>query len=204
MWLVVGLGNPGKKYANNRHNVGFMVVDELARRHALSDFKEKFGGLWTDGRVSLNGGSSAKAHLLKPMEFMNLSGFSVSRAAQYHSIEAENIVVVHDEADLPFGKLKLKSGGGHGGHNGLRSIGQQLGSRDHPRVRLGVDKPRREDGQTPGDGRVANYLLSDFPAANAAELDAMIRRGCDAVEAIIGGGITSAMNDFNGAPESQS
>lgn len=198
MWLVVGLGNPGKKYAANRHNAGFMVVDELARRHQLPDFREKFGGVITSGRVG-----SDKALLLKPMEFMNLSGYAVTRAANFYDLEPTSIIVVHDEADLPMGRIKVKSGGGHGGHNGLRSVGAQLGTRDYQRVRLGVDKPRREDGDSPGDGRVASYLLSDFPAAAQAEREAMVRRAADAVEAIISVGITEAMNDFNGALDSE-
>ncbi len=195
MWLIVGLGNPGKKYAHNRHNVGFMVLDELARRHQLPDYREKFGGQLTDGRIGCD-----KALLLKPMEYMNHSGFAVARAAHYHQLLADQIVVVHDEIDLPFGRLKLKSGGGHGGHNGLRSISQQLGSRDFVRIRLGIDKPRKEDGQSPGDGRVARYVLADFPTAETDTLEAMIRTATNAIEAIMASGVTSAMNDFNGAP----
>ncbi len=193
MWLVVGLGNPGKRYANNRHNAGFMVVDELARRHQLPEFREKFGGLYTSGRVA-----NDKAHLLKPMEFMNLSGFALTRAASFYDLEAEEIIVVHDEADLPFRTVKVKAGGGHGGHNGLRSICKQLGSRDFNRVRVGVDKPRKEDGDTPGDGRVASYLLSDFSKKEKASAEEALRRAADAVEAIISTGVTCAMNDFNG------
>lgn len=192
MWLVAGLGNPGKKYSRNRHNIGFMVADQLADRWSMPAWREKFGGEVTSGRLG-----SDKALLLKPMEYMNHSGFAVTRAARFHQIEPEHIVVVHDEIDLPFGRIRLKAGGGHGGHNGLRSIVGQLGSRDFLRVRLGVGKPEKTDGR-PGDGRVSSYVLADFAADQQAELEALLRSAADAVEAIIDSGIREAMNKFNG------
>ena len=192
MWLVAGLGNPGKKYARNRHNVGFMVVEMLAERWSMPAWREKFGGETTSGRLG-----SDKAILLKPMEYMNHSGFAVTRAARFHDVEPERIIVVHDEIDLPFGRLRLKAGGGHGGHNGLRSIVAQLGSRDFLRVRLGVGKPERTDGG-PGDGKVSRHVLSDFTADQQSELETLLRSSADAVEAIIDGGIREAMNKFNG------
>lgn len=191
-WLVAGLGNPGKKYARNRHNVGFMVLDLLAGRHSMPDWREKFGGEVTSGRLG-----SDKALLLKPMEYMNHSGFAVTRAARFHQIDPERIVVVHDEIDLPFGRIRVKAGGGHGGHNGLRSIVDQLGSRDFLRIRLGVGKPERTDGR-PGDGRVSNHVLSDFAAGQQAELDDLLRNAADATETILDAGIREAMNKFNG------
>ena len=137
------------------------------------------------------------------MEYMNLSGFAVVRAAQFHGVNPEDIVVVHDEIDLPFGRLRLKAGGGHGGHNGLRSIVEQLGDSSFLRVRIGVGKPERQDGGGPGDGRVANFVLSDFPAEMDRDVDDLIGRASDAVEAILTRGIRAAMNDFNGASPDQ-
>lgn len=191
MWLVVGLGNPGKKYERNRHNVGFRVVDELARRHGLGPLREKFKGETGGGSIA-----GQKVTVLKPMEFMNLSGFAVQRAAQFHHVEPGRVVVVHDEIDLPFGKLRVKAGGGHGGHNGLRSIHAQLGSPDYLRVRVGVGKPEKHGGGR-GEGAVASYVLSDFSAVETAELDGVIGKAADAVEAILTRGHAAAMNDFN-------
>jgi PTH1 family peptidyl-tRNA hydrolase len=193
MWLLCGLGNPGKKYAGNRHNAGFMVVDEFSRRHNLGDYRDKFGASYASGQVA-----GQKGHVLKPMEFMNHSGFAVSRAAQYLGVAPANIVVIHDEADLPFGRLKVKVGGGHGGHNGVRSIIEQLGQNDFLRVRVGVGKPPNTQGAGPTDKRVANYLLSDFSATEAGERDALIARAASATEAIMECGAREAMNRFNG------
>lgn len=192
MWLVVGLGNPGSKYARNRHNIGFMVADELARRHGLPDWQDKHGGQLSSGRIG-----NDRVVLLKPMEFMNLSGFALVRAAQFYKVEPSEIIVVHDEIDLPFARIRLKSGGGHGGHNGLRSIVEQLGSTAFLRIRLGVGKPEKSDG-SPGDGRVSSHVLSDFAADQQGEVDALVATASDAVEAIMETGIREAMNKFNG------
>ncbi len=190
MWLFVGLGNPGKKYAANRHNAGFMVLDELARRHDLGSYREKLGAEYVSGQVV-----SHRAHLIKPMEFMNRSGFAVQRHLQFLGIEPKAMVVVHDEADLDMGRLRLKSGGGHGGHNGLRSIMDQLGTGDFLRIRVGVGKPAGVGGGGAADKRVANYLLSDFDDVKAR--DALIERAADAAEALLTDGLTLAMNKFN-------
>jgi len=193
MWLLVGLGNPGKKYQGNRHNVGFMVVEELARRHANESFRDKFGGRVAGGSIDGN-----KVLLLEPMEFMNLSGFAVQRAAQFHGIPPERVVVVHDDKDLDLARIKLKESGGHGGHNGLRSIMQQV-SRDFLRVRVGVGAPPLPAGIDPEtrDRRVASYLLADFPAADRKEVEWAIPVAADAVETIVAHGIQRAMNEFN-------
>ena len=126
MWLVVGLGNPGPKYERNRHNIGFRVVDELASKHGFPAWKGGKGGETTSGLVTTERGRE-KAVLLKPMEFMNLSGFAVQRTMAFHHVELDHVLVVHDELDLDFGIVRLKNGGGHGGHNGLRSIMEQCG-----------------------------------------------------------------------------
>jgi PTH1 family peptidyl-tRNA hydrolase len=195
VWLIAGLGNPGRKYERNRHNVGFRVVDELARRHDLGPLREKFGGLAATGSIAGN-----RVLLLKPMEYMNLSGFAVQRAVQFHGVDPEKIVAVHDEIDLPFARLRLKAGGGHGGHNGVRSLVAQLGTGDFLRVRIGVGRPEREGGE-PGDGRVSGHVLADFPSDMDADVDRLVARASDAVEAILERGIRAAMNDFNGTSE---
>ena len=206
MWLIVGLGNPGRKYERNRHNIGFRVVDELARRHGMGGFRDRFGGEVASGALSV-GGRPHKAVLLKPMEFMNLSGFAVQRAVQFHDIDIDKLIVIHDEIDIDFGRLKLKSGGGHGGHNGLRSIAAQLATGDFLRIRVGVGKPGPKAGSAneaaakaaarDRDTRVAGYVLSDFPSDVSAEVDALIARAADAAEAIVGDGIRAAMNKFH-------
>jgi len=203
VWLIVGLGNPGPKYQNNRHNVGFMVVDELARRGSVQGFRQKFGA---DAASCIVAGHNAL--LLKPMEFMNLSGYAVQRAAAFHRVLPSETIVVHDEIDLDFGRLRLKSGGGHGGHNGLRSIVEQLGSSDFLRVRVGVGKPQKVVGVTGAasgaggsDRKVASWVLSDFPSADQAELDSLIDRAADSVGAIVQDGIRAAMNQFNADPK---
>jgi PTH1 family peptidyl-tRNA hydrolase len=193
VWLVVGLGNPGPKYARNRHNIGFLVVDELARRHRVDAFRGKFGGDYAAGAL---GGT--KIHLLKPMEYMNLSGHAVSRARQYLKLEPSSIVVVHDEIDFSLGRVEVKDGGGHGGHNGLRSMIQQLGTNEFARVRCGVGRPLREDGSPAPKDRVSGYVLSDFPAADLRAAEDMVAEAADAVEAVVRLGVRGAMNEYNG------
>jgi PTH1 family peptidyl-tRNA hydrolase len=184
MWMVVGLGNPGPKYERTRHNVGFRVADELVRRHGMSWKGSKLGGEVATGAVGRE-----RAVLLKPMEFMNLSGFAVQRAAQFHEVEPKQIVVVHDEIDLDPGVLRLKSAGGHGGHNGLRSIIEQLGTAEFLRVRVGVGKP-----PGPSDEKnVAGWVLAPF----TEDVAPLVERAADATEAILDKGIAAAMNTFN-------
>ena len=195
-WLVVGLGNPGAKYARNRHNIGFMVVDELARKHGLPAWSTKLGGEATSGIVTTERGRE-RAQLLKPMEFMNLSGFAVQRTAAFHKIGVETILVIHDEIDLPFGTVRLKSGGGHGGHNGLRSIQEQLGDAKFARLRMGVG---RDPNAPPGSKDAAGWVLSDFPQAHASAVAAMISAGCEDLESVLARGITAAMNQHNARP----
>ena len=164
MFLVVGLGNPGPAYVGNRHNIGFMAVDEIVRRHGFSPWRTKFQGEIADGMVD-----GKKALVLKPMTYMNDSGRSVLAAATFYKISSEDIIVFHDEIDLAPGKLRVKRGGGHAGHNGLRSIHAGLGA-DYARVRMGVGHP--------GDkGEVKNYVLKDFSKADQEWLDPMLD-GC--------------------------
>ena len=203
MWLVVGLGNPGAKYERNRHNIGFRVVDELAAKHGLSwKTGGKLGGDTASGVVTTERGRE-KCVLVKPMEFMNLSGFAVQRAAQFHGIEVADILVVHDELDLDFGIVRLKKGGGHGGHNGLRSMIEQLGDPGFSRLRMGIGRPSSQapagpDGKAPpGAKDAAGWVLSDFPAAQAAALTAVIAAGCEDIETVLAKGIVAAMNQHN-------
>lgn len=185
MWLVVGLGNPGPKYAQNRHNIGFMVVDEIARRVSAQDWKSKFGGELAAAQIA-----GEKAILLKPMEYMNLSGRAVARTAAFYRIELGRIIVIHDEIDLPLGRLRIKVGGGHAGHNGLRSVIQELGSPDFVRVRCGVGRPT-------GRREVADFVLEDFAKSELKEAEMMTKEAADAVEEIVRKGPLLAMNKFN-------
>lgn len=164
MFLVVGLGNPGQAYADNRHNIGFMAADEIVRRHGFSPWRAKFQGEISEGTV---GGH--KVLLLKPMTFMNLSGNAVLASASFYKIAPADIIVFHDEIDLAPGKLRVKRGGGHAGHNGLRSIHAQIGA-DYARVRMGVGHPGEKD-------QVKTYVLKDFAKADDAWLDPMLD-GC--------------------------
>jgi PTH1 family peptidyl-tRNA hydrolase len=189
--LVVGLGNPGKKYAKNRHNIGFMVVERLASSHGLPDFKEKFSAVWTKGEASV-GGRRFPIALLEPQTFMNLSGDSVQPAAAFLKTEPANVIVVHDELDIPWKDVRLKIGGGHAGHNGLRSIIGRLGTPDFVRVRVGIGRP------PPGfKGDVADYVLQNFDAMESAELGDVVDRACGAIERVLADGLTAAMNAVN-------
>lgn len=200
MWLVVGLGNPGAKYARNRHNIGFQVVDELAAKHGLPAWKSgKLGGDTTAGVVTTERGRE-RCVLLKPMEYMNLSGFAVQRTADFHAVEPPSILVVHDEIDLELGMVRLKSGGGHGGHNGLRSITEQLGGGGFARLRMGVGRDPRVP---PGADKqaVAGWVLSDVPRDQAGVVTAMIQAGCEDIETVLARGIGPAMNQHNARPK---
>jgi peptidyl-tRNA hydrolase, PTH1 family len=189
-WLVAGLGNPGAKYAANRHNIGFRVVEELARRSS---------SVWKSGAVKGAETTTAmigrtRCVLVKPLEFMNLSGFAVQRAMAFHTVAIERLLVVHDEIDLDFGILRLKNGGGHGGHNGLRSIMEQLGEGGFSRLRMGVG---RDPNKPPGSGDAAAWVLGDFPKAHEAIVAAMISAGCEDIETVVDKGIVPAMNQHN-------
>ena len=190
MHLVVGLGNPGLEYQDHRHNLGFKVVDELRARARGPLPRAKFGAEVCE--VMLAG---ERTLLCKPMEFMNVSGQVVARVASFWKIPAAATIVVHDELDLPFGRLKLGVGGGHGGHNGVRSLLGDLGDAGFARVRVGVGRP------TAGHD-AANYLLANFSRAEAKEVPALVGLAADAVEAIVKSGLTSAMNKFNGKGQS--
>lgn len=192
MWLIAGLGNPGRRYQDTRHNVGFRVIDELQRRHMQSGYQTKFGGEVVAGLIH-----NERVLLIKPMEFMNKSGFAMQRASQFYDVSPEKTLVIHDELDLPTARIRLKRGGGHGGNNGLRSIIDQLGSNDFLRIRIGIGKPLKASGEA-GEGSGADYVLSKFPTNEERAIDEAIKRAADAAEAIVAEGMTVAMNNFNG------
>jgi peptidyl-tRNA hydrolase, PTH1 family len=182
--LVAGLGNPGREYADTRHNVGFMVADELASRHAGS-WRGKFSGELAEVRVG-----SSRLALLKPQTYMNESGRSVGPAVRFFKVDPEALLVVHDEVDLEPGRLQARFGGGLAGHNGLRSIAQQLGTGEFARLRVGVGRPERGDPRP-----VADFVLSPFPPE--VDVDELVGRAADAVETVLRDGLEETQNRFN-------
>ncbi len=183
MHLVVGLGNPGKKYAGNRHNVGFMGVDRFWDERRLPEWREKFSGVYSRGDDVMT---------LKPMTFMNVSGDSVQPAAAFVKVDPAHLIVLHDELDLPWGDVRLKLGGGHAGHNGLRSIIGRLGTPEFVRVRIGIGRP-----PAGFHGEVADFVLQDFDSSERAELPDVLTRAVLAVSAVIEKGFAAAQNTVN-------
>jgi len=184
-WLVAGLGNPGPQYAGNRHNVGFMVADLLADRIAVGFKRDR-------SRVQAAPGCLAGLPVIiaKPTSFMNLAGQPLAAVAGYYKIPPDQIAVVHDELDLPFGTIRLKLGGGDGGHNGLRSLTRALGTRDYYRVRVGIGRP-------PGRQDPADFVLRDFAGTERKEVPLLLERAADAVEALLRLGLAPAQNEFH-------
>lgn len=181
MFLVIGLGNPGAEYARNRHNIGFMAVDEIVRRHSFGPFRAKFQGLFSEGQIG-----GRKVLVLKPQTYMNLSGQSVAAAARFLKIPVEDIIVLHDELDLPPGRVRVKRGGGAGGHNGLKSIDSHLGQ-NYRRVRLGIGHP--------GDkAKVSGYVLHDFAKADESWLAPLIDALADSLPKLLQGDEPGFMN----------
>ncbi|MCQ8781018.1 aminoacyl-tRNA hydrolase [Mangrovibrevibacter kandeliae] len=174
MLIVAGLGNPGPQYAGNRHNIGFMAVDAIARRHGFSPWARKFKGEIAEGQI---GGE--KVLLLKPLTFMNVSGESVGEAVRFFKLEPKDVVVVHDELDLPPGKVRIKTGGGHGGHNGLKSIDAHLG-RDYRRLRLGIGHPGTKEAVNP-------HVLGDFAKVDRPWLDDLLEAVAGQFELVVKG-----------------
>ena len=184
MFLVVGLGNPGPKYRDHRHNVGFMVVDQFAATHARDPFREKFNGLFSRGSID-----GVEFVLLKPQTYMNLSGEPTQKAMAFFKVELARVVVVHDELDLAFGTVRVKLGGGTAGHNGLKSIVQCCGGPDFVRVRVGIGKSRSSPG--------AAHVLSDFSRDECSELPNVVESASLAVSDILRRGVSAAMNVHN-------
>lgn len=185
MFLIVGLGNPGSKYENNRHNIGFMAADEIVRRFSLSSWTEKFQGQISKGSIG-----SHKVVVLKPQTYMNLSGKSVQQVANFFKIPAENLIVIHDELDLPPLKTRIKSGGGNGGHNGLKSIQQCMGTPHFMRVRLGVGHP--------GDkSKVSSYVLNDFSKSEMPDFEILCAHLADKMPQILNGEDQKVVSDLH-------
>jgi peptidyl-tRNA hydrolase, PTH1 family len=186
-WLIAGLGNPGPGYAGNRHNAGYLTADVLAERAGARFKAGKFRALTAEGRLAGLG-----VIIIKPLTFMNESGIAVRGVSGYYRIGTGQIVVIHDELDLPFGTIRLKRGGGDNGHNGLRSVTAHLGTRDYYRVRIGIGRP-------PGRMDPAAYVLRDFAAPEQKELPLLIDRAADAAEMLMADGLAAAQNAFHPA-----
>lgn len=184
MKIIAGLGNPGDQYRMTRHNMGFLVLDALAEDAGIAVQKKKFEALLGDGRIG-----NERVLLVKPQTFMNLSGQSIRQAADFYQKTPEEIIVVHDDLDLPFGTVRIKVGGGDGGHKGIRSLMDHLGGA-FTRVRLGIGKPSFKDD-------TEHYVLQPFPKADLETLAEVVRKACEAVREILDSGVRPAMNRFN-------
>jgi len=191
-WLVVGLGNPGPGYAGNRHNVGAMVADVLGARAGGSFRSHRARASVLEGRLGVlpGGAPGPRVVLAKPTTYMNESGGPVSGLAQFYKVDLDHLVVVHDELDIPAGQLRLKQGGGEGGHNGLRSVSRSLGSKDYLRVRVGIGRP-------PGRMDPADYVLRDFSPAERRELPILLEEAADAVEELVVTGLLAAQQRWH-------
>jgi PTH1 family peptidyl-tRNA hydrolase len=189
-WLVAGLGNPGKEYARNRHNVGFMVADLLASRIGAKFSRHRRAvAEVAEGRLGVGG---PRLVLAKPLTYMNLSGGPVAALAQFYKVPAGQVIAIHDELDVEYGQIRAKVGGGEGGHNGLRSMSKSLATRDYLRTRVGISRP-------PGRQDPADYVLSDFSAAERKELEFLVDRAADVVESIVTRGLEWTQNAYHGA-----
>jgi len=184
--MIVGLGNPGKNYHDTRHNIGFMAIDRLAAAYDVTLKPGKFDTLHGRGRID-----QTPVILAKPMGFMNRSGPPVQRLSQYYKIEHQAILVVHDDIDLAFGRLKIKTKGGSGGHNGIRSLMGAFGGGDFPRLRIGVGRPANQEA-------VTGHVLGTFSRSETQDLDAILRGAQDAISAILRDGFAAGMNHFHG------
>jgi PTH1 family peptidyl-tRNA hydrolase len=188
-WLIVGLGNPGPEYKGNRHNVGQMVLDELAGRLGGKFKTHKTRAQVLEGRLGIGG---PRVVLSKPLTYMNVSGGPVAGLANFYGIGPDHVVAVHDEIDIAFNTVKLKCGGGEGGHNGLRDISRALGTKDYLRVRVGVGRP-------PGRMDTADYVLRDFGTTERKDVPFLLDEAADAVEMLVREGLTAAQQKFHPA-----
>lgn len=182
--LIVGLGNPGPKYSWTRHNAGFIVLDRFSHLAGVPITRKSFAGLYGEGNWQGN-----KLLLLKPQTFMNLSGRSVAEALRFHKLTPADIIVIHDDLDIPFGQIKLKEGGGHGGHNGLRSLHQELGTGDYLRLRFGIGRPARGD--------MADYVLTNFSKEEMSGLPQLVDGIVAAMEMLLTEGLAKTMSLYN-------
>lgn len=183
--LIAGLGNPGEKYEKTRHNAGFLVVDRLSREFGIPLTKQKFDLVYGKGTME-----GSDVILAKPMSFMNRSGFPIRRLADYMGLTSEDLLVVYDDIDLTFERIKLKEKGGHGGHNGIRSLIDCFGTRDFPRLRIGIGRPE-------GEKDVTGHVLGRFTAEEAEVMDRVVETAGQVVVTVVTKGLTAAMNNFN-------
>jgi peptidyl-tRNA hydrolase, PTH1 family len=191
VWLVIGLGNPGREYELNRHNAGFLVADLLADRLGVKFGRHKRAmASAAEGRLGV-GVDAPRLVLVKPLTYMNLSGGPVAALAQFYKVPTERILAIHDELDLPYGQVRAKFGGGEGGHNGLRSMSQSLSTKEYARIRFGIGRP-------PGRQDPADYVLTDFSTVERKELDFLVDRAADMAEAVLTKGVEWAQNAFHG------
>jgi PTH1 family peptidyl-tRNA hydrolase len=191
MKLIVGLGNPGKTYARNRHNIGFQCLNYFARLHSVH-----FDRRQCQARVSIAQVRGEKLLLAKPGTFVNLSGQSVASLLRKHKIPLSDLLVIYDELDLPLGKIRLRQSGSSGGHKGMNSIISALGSEDFPRIRVGIGRPQAE-GQSINEDAIVNYVLSDFSPQEEAIIKPAIAKVAEAIDCFLTQGIKAAMNKFN-------
>ena len=185
MKLIVGLGNPGSKYEHTRHNIGFQIIDQCARMMNIPLTNDKFKGLF--GFATING---EKVFLLKPMTFMNLSGESVRPLMDYYKMEIDDLLVIYDDLDLPPGKIRLRQKGGHGGHNGIRSLIAHLGTDEFKRIRVGIGRPEKGE-------QVANYVLSTFSPSDKIEIEKATKLATEACESWLSNSFLNVMNQYN-------
>ncbi|MCK5542827.1 MAG: aminoacyl-tRNA hydrolase [Desulfobacterales bacterium] len=185
IFMIAGLGNPEKKYFQTRHNIGFMVVDELARRNALNFGKSRFDAEYVNLSFKQD-----KLFFVKPQSYMNKSGFPIQKLASYFKINISNIIIVHDDIDLPFGRIRISKDRGHGGHNGIRSIIEALGTKDFTRIRIGIASPARQSSTT-------GQVLGDFSKEENKTLDKLIGKAADASMSVIKEGVLASMNSYN-------
>jgi len=191
LWLIVGLGNPGPEYARSRHNIGFLVIEELSRRLGRPVSRRRFGTRFTE--AELHGSPVA---LIKPLSFMNASGRPVKVWMETTDLPQGRLLIIHDDIDLPFGRIKIVARGGHGGHKGVQSVQEEIGTSAFPRVRVGIGRPQK--------GREIEFVLNPFDAVEVCALQEIVGRAADAVEEIVTRGVTSAMNRFNARARSSS
>jgi len=192
MSLVVGLGNPGKAYAHNRHNIGFRCLNYFARLHSI-----RFERSQCQARVGFGEMEGEKLLLAKPRTFVNLSGKAVGCLANKYGISLSNLLVIYDDLDLPLGKIRLRRSGSSGGHNGMKSIISALGSEDFPRIRVGIGRPQVEELPNTDEDDIVNYVLSSFTPQEKELIKSIIARVAEAIDCFLAQGIEAAMNRFN-------
>jgi PTH1 family peptidyl-tRNA hydrolase len=192
MKLIIGLGNPGQGYSNNRHNIGFMCLKHFAKEHGIEFDKKQ-----ADARTGLGNIEGIDVVLAKPQTYMNLSGKSVNRLMHKYKLKPEDIIVVHDDMDLPLGKVRIRMGGSSGGHNGINSIIAEIGTREFIRIKIGIGRPERDEDNRVYDREIVDYVLSNFSRDEKKQLEPSIEKVSDAILCLLTEGLDAAMNRFN-------